>query len=152
LRRIADERFTCFDEYAAVAPRGTIISSTGIKKGVRDVPMLCKPLYAALEVPHKDKMQMERLLTLEQERKESLLCYIKIYRESFDHSSPFLEDVNGVTLVHVVNESQFLTEEQVHSPRMQINQLAMLKYNDFESGQGSLDLAASEISSVTSPG
>ncbi|KAJ5906964.1 uncharacterized protein N7473_003880 [Penicillium subrubescens] len=74
LGRIADERFTCFDEYAAVAPRVTIISSTGIKKGVRDVPMLCKPLYAALEVPHKDKMQMERLLTLEQERKESLLC------------------------------------------------------------------------------
>jgi hypothetical protein len=55
--------------------------------------------------------------------------YIKIYRESFDHSSPFLEDVNGVNLVHIVNESQVLTEEQVHSPKMQINQLAMLKYN-----------------------
>jgi hypothetical protein len=73
LRRIA-EQFTCFDAYAAVAPRVTIISSTGIKKGVKDVPMLSKPLYAALDVPHKDKMEMERLLAAEQEREESLLC------------------------------------------------------------------------------
>ncbi|OOQ90785.1 hypothetical protein PEBR_02546 [Penicillium brasilianum] len=43
--------------------------------------------------------------------------YIKIYRESFDQSSPFLEDVNGVNLVHIVNETQVLTEEQVHSPK-----------------------------------
>lgn len=74
LRRIADERFASFAEYAAVAPRVTIISGAGIKKGIKDVPLLFKPLYAALDVPHKDKMKMERLLGAEVERRESLLC------------------------------------------------------------------------------
>jgi hypothetical protein len=74
LARIASERFSCFEEYAAFAPRVTIISGAGIKKGVKDVPVLLRPLYAALDVPHKDKMAMERLLAAEQERKESLLC------------------------------------------------------------------------------
>lgn len=74
LRRIATEQFTSFDDYAAVAPRVTIISTTGIKKGVRDVPVLSKPLYAALDVPHKDKMAMERLLAVEQGREQSSLC------------------------------------------------------------------------------
>ncbi|KAJ5461772.1 uncharacterized protein N7458_003324 [Penicillium daleae] len=74
LRRIAKERFASFSDFAAVAPRVTIISGAGIKKGVKDVPMLFKPLYAALDIPHKDKMQMERLLAGEQEKKESLLC------------------------------------------------------------------------------
>ncbi|OOQ91216.1 hypothetical protein PEBR_01433 [Penicillium brasilianum] len=74
LRRIADERFTSFAEYGAVAPRVTIISGAGIKKGVKDVPLLLKPLYAALDVPHRDKVKMERLLEAEVERRESLLC------------------------------------------------------------------------------
>lgn len=74
LRRIATENFSCFEEYVVVAPRVTIISGTGIKKGVKDVPVLFRPLYAALDVPHKDKMQMERLLGAEQGREESLLC------------------------------------------------------------------------------
>ncbi|KAF3395779.1 hypothetical protein F1880_006775 [Penicillium rolfsii] len=74
LRRIADERFACFEDYAAVAPRVTIISTTGIKKEVKDVPVLFKPLYATLDMPHRDKIQMERLLAAEQEREKSLLC------------------------------------------------------------------------------
>lgn len=77
LGRIAAERFASFDEYAAAAPRVTIISGAGIKKGVKDVPLLFKPLYGALDVPHKDKMEMERLLGAEVEKGEkggSLLC------------------------------------------------------------------------------
>lgn len=79
LARIAAERFGSFDEYAAVAPRVTIISGAGIKKGVKDVPVLMWPLYAALGVPHRDKAEMERLLGEEVEKGKakggrSLLC------------------------------------------------------------------------------
>lgn len=79
LGRIAAERFSSFEAYAAVAPRVTIISGAGIKKGVRDVPVLLWPLYAALGVPHRDKAEMERLLGEEEEKGKakagrSLLC------------------------------------------------------------------------------
>ncbi|KAL8365541.1 hypothetical protein RB595_004385 [Gaeumannomyces hyphopodioides] len=45
------------------APRIIALSSTGISKFARDVPLAFVPLYwVALAVPHRDKEKMERLL------------------------------------------------------------------------------------------
>lgn len=45
-------------------PLITVISSTGISAGPRDVPLLMLPLYKlALHNPHQDKHNMEQVLT-----------------------------------------------------------------------------------------
>lgn len=75
LERVAAERFPSFQDYVAVAPRVTVISTTGIKKGLSDVPLFFRLLYRTLlAVPHADKMQMEKALKAEVAKKESLLC------------------------------------------------------------------------------
>ena len=47
----------------AQPPRLTVISTTGISAGPRDVPFLMMPLYLGLlSIPHKDKKAMEDLV------------------------------------------------------------------------------------------
>lgn len=75
LERIAAERFPSFQDYAAVAPRVTIISGTAIKNGLSDVPVLLHFAYhTLLPVPRADKRKMEKLLDAEVAKKESVLC------------------------------------------------------------------------------
>ncbi|OQE14903.1 hypothetical protein PENSTE_c032G01635 [Penicillium steckii] len=65
LRRIA-EKFPSFEDYIAIAPRITVISGTGIssKNGMKDVPLLFRPMYSSLlPEPHADKNRMEKLFT-----------------------------------------------------------------------------------------
>lgn len=72
LRGIA-ERFDSFAAYKAVAPRVTIISSTGIRKGLKDVPFWFRAMYqGVLAIPHADKRKMNELLVSEREKEESL--------------------------------------------------------------------------------
>lgn len=92
LGRIA-ERFDSYADYAAVAPRVMVISGTGIKEGVNDVPYLFKKMYdMLLPIPHEDKRQMERLLEMERVQRQSLLVGgLIIVRPSFmegDHKIP----------------------------------------------------------------
>lgn len=84
LGRIA-ERFDSYADYAAVAPRVMIISGTGIKEGLNDVPYLFKKIYdVLLPIPHEDKRQMERLLEMEKGQRQSLLVGgLVIVRPSF---------------------------------------------------------------------
>ena len=45
------------------APRFIFISTTGLTRGMTDVPCLLKPLYRyLLHVPHEDKLKAEQLL------------------------------------------------------------------------------------------
>lgn len=44
-------------------PHIIAMSSTGISKFGRDIPLAMVPLYYALKVPHKDKIVLEKLLT-----------------------------------------------------------------------------------------
>ncbi|KAJ5378697.1 hypothetical protein N7509_011816 [Penicillium cosmopolitanum] len=87
LRRIATEYFPSFETYAAAAPRVTIISGTGIgsKNGMKDVPLLFRPMYwTLLPEPHADKSRMEALLNEERGKKESLLVGgLVVVRPSF---------------------------------------------------------------------
>ncbi|KAJ5743041.1 hypothetical protein N7533_010143 [Penicillium manginii] len=87
LRRIATEYFPSFSAYASAAPRLAIISGTGIgsKNGMKDVPVLFRPMYSTLlPEPHADKSRMEALLNEERGRKESLLVGgLVIVRPSF---------------------------------------------------------------------
>ncbi|KAJ5177037.1 uncharacterized protein N7482_002914 [Penicillium canariense] len=110
LARIAAERFGSFADYAAVAPRVTIISGAGIKKGVTDVPLLFRPLYAALDIPHKDKAQMERLLAEAQEKADNLLCGgVVIVRPSIlggDHKIAEAGADSGFTKLRVGTEKK----------------------------------------------
>ncbi|KAJ5628606.1 hypothetical protein N7490_010834 [Penicillium lividum] len=79
LRRIA-ETFGSYTDYAAVAPRLLVISTTGIKEGLNDVPFWFKKMYEVLlPIPHEDKKQMEKLLDRERVQKESLLAKGLIY-------------------------------------------------------------------------
>ncbi|KAJ5182666.1 hypothetical protein N7492_000282 [Penicillium capsulatum] len=74
LQQIA-ARFPSFQDYAAVAPRVTIISTTGIREGPSDVPFWFRGMYhTLLAQPHQDKLQMEKLVNAEGAKKESLLC------------------------------------------------------------------------------
>lgn len=85
LRRIEVERFGSFQAYAAVAPRVCVISGTGIKKGLNDVPFWFKLMYdTLLPIPHKDKMRMEELLQEESDKVDSLLVGgLVVVRPSF---------------------------------------------------------------------
>lgn len=75
LQKLVTERFASFEEYAAVAPRLTVISTTGIRKGTSDVPFWFRGMYSTLlHKPHEDKVQMEKLLAAEGAKKENLLC------------------------------------------------------------------------------
>ncbi|KAJ5552623.1 hypothetical protein N7494_002001 [Penicillium frequentans] len=93
------ERFDSFADYAAVAPRVMVISGTGIKEGLNDVPYLFKKMYdVLLPIPHEDKKQMERLLETERKQRQSLLVGgLIIVRPSFmegDHkiAAPGVDD------------------------------------------------------------
>ncbi|KAJ5921294.1 hypothetical protein N7466_009620 [Penicillium verhagenii] len=73
LGRVAG-RFSCFEEYAGVAPRLVIVSTTGIKAGSKDVPFWVRMMYdMLLAIPHEDKKRMEELLEEERGRENSLL-------------------------------------------------------------------------------
>ncbi|EKV12901.1 NAD(P)-binding domain [Penicillium digitatum] len=66
LAKIASTRFDSFEAYRAVAPRVTVISTTGNLPGNKDVPFWFRPMYSVLlPIPHADKLQMERLLEKE---------------------------------------------------------------------------------------
>lgn len=66
LAKIASERFASFEAYRDVAPRVTVISTTGNSPGNEDVPVLFRPMYSILlPIPHADKLQMEKLLDKE---------------------------------------------------------------------------------------
>ncbi|OQE22895.1 hypothetical protein PENFLA_c012G10529 [Penicillium flavigenum] len=66
LAKIASERFASFEAYRDVAPRVTVISTTGNLPGNKDVPILFRPMYSILlPIPHADKLQMEKLLDKE---------------------------------------------------------------------------------------
>ena len=66
LAKIASERFVSFEAYRNVAPRVTVISTTGNLPGNKDVPVLFRPMYSVLlPIPHADKLQMENLLEKE---------------------------------------------------------------------------------------
>ncbi|KAJ5851673.1 uncharacterized protein N7529_011058 [Penicillium soppii] len=61
-------RFSSFEEYRAVAPRVTVISTTGNLPGSKDVGFWFRPMYnVLLPIPHADKLQMEKLLDKEAE-------------------------------------------------------------------------------------
>lgn len=54
--------------YRSVAPRVTVISTTGHYPGLKDVGFWFRPMYSVLlPIPHADKLQMERLLDQEVE-------------------------------------------------------------------------------------
>jgi nucleoside-diphosphate-sugar epimerase len=54
---------------AATKPRLLVISTTGITKGPRDVPLLYVPLYHwFLHVPHVDKRVMEELVCMQRQK------------------------------------------------------------------------------------
>lgn len=87
LKRISTEYFPSYEAYAYVAPRIAMISGTGIgsKNGMKDVPLLFRPMYSTLlPEPHADKTRMENLLNAEREKKESLLSGgLVVVRPSF---------------------------------------------------------------------
>lgn len=87
LRRIATEYFPSFEAYTDSAPRIAMISGTGIgaKNGMKDVPLLFRPMYSTLlPEPHADKSRMEKLLKEEKDKKESLLVGgLVVVRPSF---------------------------------------------------------------------
>ncbi|KAJ6110012.1 hypothetical protein N7486_002247 [Penicillium sp. IBT 16267x] len=98
LGRIAGS-FDSFADYAGVAPQLLVISGTGIKEGLNDVPFWFKKMYdVLLPLPHEDKEQMERLLEMERVKRESLLVGgLIIVRPSFlegDHkvAAPGVDD------------------------------------------------------------
>ena len=64
---------------AGKRPFLTAISTTGISKGARDVPLLFMPLYhVALAMPHKDKRVMEELVEqAPEEGKISGYCLVR---------------------------------------------------------------------------
>ncbi|KAI2733779.1 hypothetical protein CBS147332_794 [Penicillium roqueforti] len=63
LAQIASERFASLGAYRAVAPRVTVISTTGSSGSNTDVPFWFRPMYSVLlPIPHADKLQMENLL------------------------------------------------------------------------------------------
>jgi hypothetical protein len=60
--------FPSLEAYRAVAPRVTVISTTGNLPGGKDVGFWFRPMYSVLlPIPHADKVQMERLLDQEAE-------------------------------------------------------------------------------------
>ncbi|CAG8119480.1 unnamed protein product [Penicillium salamii] len=65
LKQIATS-FPSKDAYHAIAPRVTVISTTGHLPGNKDVGFWFRPMYSVLlPIPHADKLQMERLLDQE---------------------------------------------------------------------------------------
>jgi len=64
----------------------TVISTTGVSKGRRDVPRLMQPLYhTLLSVPHKDKRIMEDVVLKAARRgeaKSKIICGYTIVRPS----------------------------------------------------------------------
>ncbi|KAJ5689053.1 hypothetical protein N7462_003445 [Penicillium macrosclerotiorum] len=77
-------RFPSYAAYKEACPRLTVISTTGIRRGVKDLPTLMKPMYAMMGVPHADKEQMEKVLAAELGREQTLLCRgLVIVRPSF---------------------------------------------------------------------
>ncbi|KAJ6132171.1 hypothetical protein N7471_007386 [Penicillium samsonianum] len=97
LAKIASERFASFEAYRAVAPRVTVISTTGHLPGSKDVPFWFRPMYSLLlPIPHADKLQMERLLDKEVELGHAgvLAAGVVVVRPSFltgDHRVPVRE-------------------------------------------------------------
>ncbi|KAJ5663346.1 hypothetical protein N7507_004077 [Penicillium longicatenatum] len=109
LGRIAG-MFDSFVEYATVAPRVMVISGTGIKEGVNDVPYWFKKMYdLLLPIPHEDKKKMEALLEDERIKRESLLVGgLIIVRPSFlsgDHRIASVSD-DGFERLRVGTEKE----------------------------------------------
>ena len=90
-------RFSSFEAYRAVAPRVTVISTTGNLPGGKDVGFWFRPMYSILlPIPHADKLQMERLLDQEAELGDDgvLAGGVVVVRPSFlkgDHLIPARE-------------------------------------------------------------
>jgi hypothetical protein len=58
--------FPSLEAYRAVAPRVTVISTTGNLPGGKDVGFWFRPMYSVLlPIPHADKLKMENLLDQE---------------------------------------------------------------------------------------
>ncbi|KGO44530.1 hypothetical protein PEXP_020480 [Penicillium expansum] len=101
LAKIASDRFASFEEYRAVAPRVTVISTTGHLPGNKDVPFWFRPMYSVLlPIPHADKLQMEKLLDKEVELGDAgvLAAGVVVVRPSFltgDHLVPVCEAGEG---------------------------------------------------------
>ncbi|KAJ5737519.1 uncharacterized protein N7483_002644 [Penicillium malachiteum] len=119
LRRIADERFVNFDAYATVAPRVTVISSTGIKKELNDVPFWFKKMYdTLLPIPHEDKLKMEEVFEAEKSKEQSLLVGgLILVRPSFlsgDHLIPAPGKEDPYRKLRVGNEKKPAVGYTVH--------------------------------------
>ncbi|CAI7608375.1 unnamed protein product [Penicillium crustosum] len=101
LAKIASDRFASFEAYRAVAPRVTVISTTGHLPGNKDVPFWFRPMYSVLlPIPHADKLQMERLLDKEVGLGHAgvLAAGVVVVRPSFltgDHLVPVIEGEKG---------------------------------------------------------
>ncbi|KAJ5197233.1 hypothetical protein N7449_007712 [Penicillium cf. viridicatum] len=101
LAKIAFDRFASFKAYHAVAPRVTVISTTGHLPGNKDVPFWFRPMYSVLlPIPHADKLQMEKLLDKEVGLGHAgvLAAGVVVVRPSFltgDHLVPVFEGEKG---------------------------------------------------------
>lgn len=101
LAKIAFDRFASFEAYRAVAPRVTVISTTGHLPGNKDVPFWFRPMYSVLlPIPHADKLQMEKLLDKEVGlgRAGVLAAGVVVVRPSLltgDHLVPVFEEEKG---------------------------------------------------------
>ncbi|CAI7591367.1 unnamed protein product [Penicillium discolor] len=101
LAKIASDRFATFEAYRAVAPRVTVISTTGHLPGNKDVPFWFRPMYSVLlPIPHADKLQMEKLLDKEVGLGHAgvLAAGVVVVRPSFltgDHLVPVVEGEKG---------------------------------------------------------
>lgn len=88
-------RFSSPASYRAVAPRVTIISTTGHNSGNKDVGFWFRPMYSVLlPIPHADKLQMEKLLDEESQLGDDgvLAGGVVVVRPSF---------LTGDHLIHV---------------------------------------------------
>ncbi|KAJ5360597.1 hypothetical protein N7517_009788 [Penicillium concentricum] len=101
LTQIASERFASLEAYRAVAPRVTVISTTGHLPGNKDVPFWFRPMYSVLlPIPHADKLQMEKLLDKDVELGHAgvLAAGVVVVRPSFltgDHLVPVRDGEEG---------------------------------------------------------
>ncbi|KAJ5512402.1 hypothetical protein N7463_001954 [Penicillium fimorum] len=101
LAQISSERFASLEAYRAVAPRVTVISTTGHLPGNKDVPFWFRPMYSVLlPIPHADKLQMEILLDKDVELGHAgvLAAGVVVVRPSFltgDHLVPIREGEKG---------------------------------------------------------
>ncbi|CAG8899900.1 unnamed protein product [Penicillium egyptiacum] len=101
LAKIASERFASFEAYRQVAPRVTVISTTGHLPGNKDVPFWFRPMYSVLlPIPHADKLQMEKLLDKEVGLGHAgvLAAGVVVVRPSFltgDHRVPVCQGDEG---------------------------------------------------------